>query len=160
MSILRKKVIWVCVGLLVIWIIATTLMPSDKALITKLVEKGRKACETKNADAILGVMSMDYRDNNGMTYIVARKILENVFTKYDDIKITVRGLKVEVDDDEKGATATFSARAEATVLRTKGNPENFPVREVESVDGVKLHLTKMPTGWRVISMEGVNPESY
>ena len=160
MAVLRNRVLWVSVAILVVWIIVSSLMPSDKVRIKKLIDKGREACESEDIEALMGLVAMEYRDPYGLTYVTVRKIYEAAFLKYDDIKITMRNLKITVEDNGEEASATFSARAEATVADTKGDPQNLPIRDVGATDSAKLWFKKISMGWKVVSAEEIGAKDW
>ena len=146
-----RRVLWFGAALMAIYVLSMMLMPSDEKKIGKLVEQARVACENEDLSRLMGFFDLGYRDDEGLTYAAWKMAFEAAFRKYDDIRIRVLSKDVEVADDGKDATVRITARGEATVAATKGDPNQAADRPVGQADRAEINLKKTPTGWKIHS---------
>lgn len=74
--------------------IIKTLFPSDREIILRKIEKGRRAVEEEDIKAIVEILSPDYLDAWGHDYYRLLFFLRNNFQVYDDIRVFLPFRKV------------------------------------------------------------------
>lgn len=85
------------------------LMPSDEAQLNRLVQEAREAVEAGNVDGVMSVVSFNYKDERGMSYLLIKRLLEARMKGLTGISVEVSGLSVR--SIEKAAYIEIDARA-------------------------------------------------
>jgi len=129
--------------------------PSEiEAVVKKTIAAGKK----KDLDGVMDSFSRRYKDEYGMNYVVVKKIMKNVFSKYDSFDGDFFDLTASIgksEDGEKQAVANFNiyisgskSEIPVAILGTANSPENITVTFRKSKLG----------GWKIVSVEGVEFE--
>lgn len=108
---------WLKAAGLVVLILTPVLVwvfwPSDAARIRKLVGSASAAAEARDIDALMSVVSLQYADEHGLSYLALKQILEREFKRFTRIKVDYSDLLVEVRGET--ASATMDIKITATV---------------------------------------------
>jgi len=128
------------------------LSPSDEERIRRTLYAGKEAIEREDLEGVMKHVSFRYRDGNGFTYLRVKAILARIFENFDDIKIYIRKMEVEVPSKGLGKA----------VLLTWGTAKGsdgvgYIVGSVQEPSKVVIFLEKGRGGWKVIRAEGVEP---
>jgi hypothetical protein len=73
------------------------LFPSDKEIVGRIIEKGRKAFEKEDIQTISEIHSQDYLDAWGQDYYRLLSFLRKEFRVYDEIKVFIPSFKVNIN---------------------------------------------------------------
>ncbi len=155
-----RKIVLLGLIVLVIYMLSSSLLPSDRTRIKKLIEQGRVACEQEDIETLMSLFQLGYRDDMGLTYAAWKRLFGNAFETYDDIRIRIIELRIHVNDDGKEATATLSVRGEGTLASTKGKPDTPAYRPVGAADEAKLVFRKTPTGWKLHAVSNLRQDDW
>jgi hypothetical protein len=109
---------------------------SDEAAIEALLREGAAAAERGDADAVLALVSKDYRNGGEDRAAVEAKIRRAVGQRLGLLEVS--GAAVQVSGDAAEATCVVTARALQHELGSFG---------------LKLKLGREKAGWRVTSAE-------
>jgi len=133
---------------------------SDDEYFNNYFQNMVKAGEEKDVDKFMDNFSIQYHDDYGLNYIVLKKIVKNVFEKYENIDGEISELGSSITKDEDGtetAVVNMDVRATADnnsiqtgILGLNDTPENITV-----------YLEKTTFGsWQIVSVEGIENGEY
>lgn len=142
-------------GVLLIWFLSGVFV-SEEGKIKKRIKLAATAIEEEDFIAFIGVFSKQYQDPFGLTLPAMMKIAQLAFTRFEDIKVDLSNIDIEIDGDK--ATATLSVWGEATRASTMGT-ENLPSREAFEDRGVTLYFEKQGSKWLIVSSQRMAWES-
>jgi len=128
-------------------------MPTDKARIRKMINRGTAAIEQEDLKGVMSCVSLNYRDDYGMTYLYLRESFRRFFRRYDGIDVKYSRLRIEVDD--RKATAELDVR----VLAGKGGDRRYIAGSLSDPIHIVFSLEKEKLKWQVTKTEGV-PTRY
>lgn len=131
-------------------VIIYLLWPSDEARVRKLIKQGAAAIEKEDLDRVMSLVSFNYRDDYGLTYILIRKVFEEQFRAMSDIKIEYENLKVQAAGEK--ATADLDLRVIATI----GNNTGYIFGDLRQAAHLKLSLEKEHARWHATKAEGLD----
>lgn len=146
---MSKKSIVLLILIILIPIIIYLLWPSDESRIRKVFKEGSKAIEKEDLDAVMSMVSFNYRDEYGFTYLYIKESMKSVFLRMSDIKIEYENLKIIVND--KTATAEMDIRVIARI----GSDTGYILGDLPKPAHLKFTLEKERTKWLVIKTEGL-----
>src|SRR5512137_260194 len=72
--------------------------PSDERRIRTLFREGIEAVESGNVDAVMSMVSFNYRDDYGLTYLTLREWLKAQFQPFTGIDVEEGSLAISVSD--------------------------------------------------------------
>ncbi len=122
------------------------LMPSDAKRIRKLVGEGREAAIQKDLSGVMSLVSYNYRDRYGFSYLYLKETLKRIFKTYDSIEIDLKRLRVDVDSKDGKARAKFLLKA----VGIKNGDREYILGSEEVYESVFLTLKKERMKWRVV----------
>ncbi|HEC98715.1 MAG TPA: hypothetical protein ENI58_11315 [Nitrospirae bacterium] len=122
------------------------LMPSDAKRIRKLVGEGREAAIQKDLSGVMSLVSYNYRDRYGFSYLYLKETLKRIFKDYDSIEIDLKRLRVDVDSKDGKARAKFLLKA----VGIKNGNREYILGSEEVYESVFLTLKKERMKWRVV----------
>ncbi len=122
------------------------LMPSDAKRIRKLVGEGREAAIQKDLSGVMSLVSYNYRDRYGFSYLYLKETLKRIFKDYDSIEIDLKRLRVDVDSKDGKARAKFLLKA----VGIKNGNREYILGSEEVYETVFLTLKKERMKWRVV----------
>lgn len=155
-----RLLLWGAIGLLIVYMLFSSLFPNDRNAISKLVEKGRVAIEQEDLETLMSIIDLGYKDELGLTYLAWKNLYAQAFEKYENIRIRIIEERTSVDDDGQKATVTISARGEATLASTMGDPQQAAYRPVGGVDETKLIFKKTITGWKLTEAKNMRQDLW
>jgi len=133
----------------------------DPREIEAIFDEMKEAAANKDTDGVAEHFSLQYKDEYGASYPVVKKVIGNVFRKYDSIRVSYSGLSVVFSENESGekeaaanldVTVTgYSSGMSYDLIGSEGSPDNVTVTLVKSGLG----------GWKITGVEGLDAqESY
>ncbi|NOY40104.1 MAG: hypothetical protein GXO95_07750 [Nitrospirae bacterium] len=143
---MSRKTVIILLLLLTIPLAIYLLMPSDAKRIRKLVSEGREAAVQKDLSGVMSLVSYNYRDRYGFSYLYLKETLKRIFKDYDSIEIDLKRLRVDLDSEDGKATAKFLLKA----VGIKNNNREYILGTEEVYDSVFLTLKKERMKWRVV----------
>ncbi len=143
---LSRKTAIILFLLLTIPLAIYLLMPSDAKRIRKLVAEGREAAVQKDLSGVMNLVSYNYRDRYGFSYLYLKETLKRIFKDYDSIEIDLKRLRVDLDSEDGKATAKFLLKAAGI----KNNDREYILGTEEVYESVFLTLKKERLKWRVV----------
>jgi hypothetical protein len=149
----KGKTVLIIMAAVAAFILIKYLLVSDEARIKKVIYKGKAAIEQEDFEGALKLVSRDYQDDYGLNKMAIAAILKRVYAEFDDIAIYVEWMEVEILESGLGQAAILTwvtAQGREGVGYIVGNAEN-PSRVV-------FTLAKEGRHWRVVKVEGVEPE--
>jgi hypothetical protein len=130
-------------------VIVYFLWPSDEARIRKLFSEGAHAIEERKVDDVMSRVSFNYTDDNGLSYLYLRKLMEKVFGEVEDISVEYDIKKISVSDE--GATAEVDVR----VAATRGPDTGYILADGARPLHIRFTLDKERMKWLIIRTEGL-----
>ncbi|MEC4684890.1 MAG: hypothetical protein VST71_04050 [Nitrospirota bacterium] len=143
---MSRKTVIILLLLLTIPLAIYLLLPSDAKRIRKLVGEGREAAVQKDLSGVMSLVSYNYRDRYGFSYLYLKETLKRIFKDYDSIEIDLKRLRVDVDPEDGKATAKFLLKA----VGIKNNDREYILGTEEVYESVFLTLKKERMKWRVV----------
>ena len=134
------------------FLVLRNLFVSEEDRIKRVLKEGKEAIEKEDLEGVMDHISLFYRDDYGFTYLRIKVLLQRLFEEFDDIKIYVERMEVEVGENGK-ATARLLTWATA---RGKGGTGYIACSGQEPCR-VRIDLEKGKTGWKVTRTSGVEP---
>ncbi len=122
------------------------LLPSDAKRIRALVMEGREAVLRKDLEGVMDLVSYNYRDRYGFSYLYLKENMKRLFKSYDSFEIELKRLRVDVDGEEGTAEARFLLKA----VGTRGGNREYLLGTDEVYESVFLTLRKDRMKWRVV----------
>ena len=130
----------------------------DPREIEAVLGEMKDAAQIKDLDGVMSHFSLQYKDEYGATYHVVKKVIEDVFRKYDSIGVSYSGLSVVFSENESGgkeAAANLdvivtghSSGITRDLIGSDGSPDNVTVTFEKSSLG----------GWKITSVEGIDEQ--
>ena len=143
---MSKKTVIVLLLLLSIPLAIYLLMPSDAKRIRRLVWEGREAAIQKDLSGVMSLVSYNYRDRYGFSYLYLKETLKRLFKNYDSFEIDLKRLRVDVDSKDGKAKAKFLLKA----VGMKNGDREYILGSEEVYESVFLTLKKEHMKWRVV----------
>ncbi|GBE36866.1 hypothetical protein BMS3Bbin07_01018 [bacterium BMS3Bbin07] len=143
---MSRKTVIILLLLLSIPLAIYLLMPSDAKRIRKLVGEGREAAIQKDLSRVMSLVSYNYRDRYGFSYLYLKETLKRIFKDYDSIEIDLKRLRVDLDSEDGKAKAKFLLKA----VGIKNNDREYILGTEEVYESVFLTLKKERMKWRVV----------
>lgn len=125
------------------------LWPSDESRIKKLFREGAEAVESEKTDDVMGKVSLNYRDEYGLTYIYIKKVLETSFQKMNDIDIDYKIVALDIHD------ATAAVDIDVRVIASRGVDTGYFLGNAAKPQRLSFALEKVRTKWLVNSVSGL-----
>ncbi|UCG78703.1 MAG: hypothetical protein JSV21_02385 [Nitrospirota bacterium] len=146
---MSKRTLILITLLIVVPVSIYFLMPGDKARIRKMIRKGAAAVEQENLDETMKAVSLSYRDEHGMTYLLLKKGFERFFRMFDDIEVDIEKVDVTVDDD------AASSEIYVRVIATRGTERSYIVGDAADPLKIVFSLEKEKIRWQITSARGM-----
>lgn len=151
---MSKKSIALLIIIFAAPVIIYLLWPTEEARIKKLVRQSAQAIEEENIEDAMSVVSFNYQDQYGLSYLLIKKGLEQYFQKYSDMEVEYEGLRVEVAEGAQEATVSMGL----SVLAMRGQDMGY----VLGGDGPVHFALKLKKGgplkkWQVVEASGFMP---
>jgi hypothetical protein len=141
------------VALLTLFFIAPVIIyflwPSDEARIRTLFREGAKAIEEQKIDDVMSKVSFSYTDENGLSYLYLKKLLERAFGEVKDIRIEYDIKKIDVRDD------SAAADVDVRVAATRGPDTGYMLGDAAKPLHIRFTLDKERTKWLISRTEGL-----
>lgn len=134
------------------FLILRGLFVSEEDRIKKVLMDGKEAIEREDLKGVMDHISLFYRDDYGFTYLRIKGLLQRLFEEFDDIKIYVERMEVDVEEEGR-ATAWLLTWATARGKEGTG----YIACSGQQPCQVKVELQKGKTGWKVTRTTGVEP---
>ncbi|MEW6571234.1 MAG: hypothetical protein AB1390_08700 [Nitrospirota bacterium] len=142
----KKSIIFLLI-LILIPVVLYLLWPSDERRIKKLFRKGSEAVEKEDLSGVMSVVSYNYRDDYGLTYLYVREHVKSIFQRMRDIKVEYENLDIKVND------ATATAEMDVRVIGAMGNETGYFLGDLANPEHLKFTLEKERTKWLVTKTE-------
>jgi len=123
--------------------------PSDEGRIKKLFREGAKAVEARKAEDVMSLVSYNYTDEYGLSYLVLRQGFDRTFKEMSGIQVEYEIKDIKIKD--KNATAELEVR----VIATQGKDTGYVVGDAARPAHLKFALEKERTAWLISSSEGL-----
>jgi hypothetical protein len=128
----------------------------DTREIEKIFNEITDAAGKKDLDAITEHFSIQYKDEYGAGYPAVKKIIGNVFEKYDDIDASYQALRVIFSKNEYGEKEA-SANCSVVVTGYKSGVPYHLVGSADMSDNITVTLKKSGLGgWKITEVEGLD----
>ena len=128
-----------------------------EAQVKRAIMQAKKGVETEDYDAIESFFALDFKDQFGFTKDNWMEVIRRSLDQWKDIDATLFQLEIQVDD--KQATANFHVRGEATRASTL-EKEQFPDRQTFGYRNVTFNLIKQEGKWRLSGWSNVNSNTW
>jgi hypothetical protein len=149
----KGKTVLVIIAVVAAFILIKYLLVSDEARIKKVIYKGKAAIEQEDFERALTLVSRDYQDEYGLNKMAIAALLKRLYAQFDDIKIYVEWMEVEILEKGVGQAAILT-----WVTAQWGEDVGYIVGNAEIPRRVVFTLAKEGKNWRVVKTEGVEPE--
>lgn len=149
----RRNYIYFAVVVISI-VLVYILYPTDKKRIKKVIENGRQAVLAEDIDLMMDVISFNYRDSYGGTYLLLKKRAESAFHRYNDFEVTADAMRVSVDGNQAEASVKMS------VIASVGSNRGYLIGDAEGARDVRIILDKSRYAWKVIQVEDIVDSKY
>jgi len=118
------------------------LLYSDEDRIRGLIRQGKRAIEEEDLDRCMNGIALNYHSEEfGLNYLVVQRLLKEAFKAFEDIRIKIKGVQIEVKDGE----SEVYLRVTATARPTEGTG-----REGFYEEPLVLSLRKSGTRWKLV----------
>lgn len=149
-----KKVVILVVIILAILILVFGRSADDSSEIEAVIIKMTEAGKNGEYQGVTEYVSIEYRDDYGATYIIVKKLVENLFQKFNKFDTKYKNLSVSVDQAENG-DKTAAANLD---IHITGYQSGVPVDIIGTEDlyqNITVHLKKTKLlGWKITKSEG------
>jgi hypothetical protein len=149
---MSRKSIVLLVLLIISPVVIYFIWPTDEGRIRKLFREGAKAAEARKADDVMSKVSYAYTDQHGLSYLALKKGMEREFGRMRNIQIEYDMTQLEIRD--KTATAGIDVR----VIASYGADTGYVIGDAARPVHLSFSLEKGPTGWLIISSEGIRAD--
>ena len=107
---MKKKIIFIIIGVVVITIALIILLPTEKKRLKNDIKAFSDAVEKENKAEALKYIDVSYLDRRKTTYEMFANNMDNIFNQFDSMNVIISGLKIEIDsiDDNKTIYASCS----------------------------------------------------
>lgn len=146
---MNRKTIIILALLILAPLIIYFLWPSDKNRIKRLFREGAAAVQTEDLDGVMSKVSYHYTDEHGLTYLLVKDGIKNLFNKMDNFTIEYEIKHIEVTDDT--ATAELDIRVIARYKQDTGYIVGDAAEPAEAL----FSLEKERTKWLIAKAKGV-----
>lgn len=141
-KILQVIVIFLGLGFAILGI--RNLLYTDKDQIKRVIERERRDLEEEDLGGCMEGLDLEFRwQEDDLNYFVARRVLRELFGTFDDIKIKLAGLNMEIKNKE--ATVKFEITATAKKV-ISGERQGF-----YQEPGV-IFLKKIMGQWKIVEV--------
>ena len=128
-------------------IIAIVLFPSEKKRIKKVIRTCEQAVINENSKALMSLISFNYSDNHGGSYLTLKNRSKRLYKTYDDFEFIVEIVEITVNEGEAVADLKVSLIASA------GNERGYLLGDAEGHQEIKVYFEKEKLGWRIIRLD-------
>ena len=123
----------------------------EKGRIKRIIYAAKAATEQENLFKCISFISHNYSDEYGNDRRIILLVAQKAFDIYDNIVIGIRQLNISLDTD------TAKAEVEATGVARNVERKETSVFEIETIRFL-IFFQKEETGWKVISLEFLEPQ--
>ena len=134
-------------------IIVIVLFPSDKKRIRKAISACEQAVINENSAALMSLISFNYSDDYGGSYLTLKKRSERLFKTYDDFEFIVDIVGITVNEGEAVADLKLSLIASA------GNERGYLFGDAGSHREIRVYLGKEKFGWVIVRLDDYREKS-
>jgi hypothetical protein len=149
----KGKTVLIIMAAVAAFILIKYLLVSDETRIKKVIYKGKAAIEREDFEGALKHVSRDYQDDYGLNKMAIAALLKRLYAQFDDIKIYVEWIEVEILERGLGQAAILT-----WVTAKWGDDVGYIVGNAETPRRVVFTLAKEGRHWRVVKTEGVELE--
>jgi len=128
-------------------IIVIVVFPSDKKRIRKAISTCEQAVINENSEALMSLISFNYVDDYGGSYLTFKKRSERLFKNYDDFEFIVDIVGITVNEGEAVADLKLSLIASA------GNERGYLFGDAGSHREIRVYLGKEKFGWMIVRLD-------
>ncbi len=125
------------------------LYPTDKKRIKIVIKDSTEAIVQEDIDRLMEHISFNYRDRHGGSYLLFKKRMEKVFTKFDEFDITTDIMKVSVEDD--GAEVELKM----SVIASERAKRGYVIGDAVGAEDIRVFMEKSPYEWKVTEVERI-----
>lgn len=148
----KGKTVLIIMAAVAVFILIQYLIVSDEERIKKVIHKGKAAVEQEDFEGALKHVSRDYQDDYGMNKMAVAAFLKRLYAQFDDIRIYVEWMEVEILEPCLGQAAILT-----WVTVKWGGETGYIVGDAKNPSRVVFTLAKEGKQWRIIKVEGVEP---
>jgi len=147
---IKKIILFILtLGIIIITVLFYVKITSEQEKIKRTLKNGEKAFARKDVKSCLELISENYRDVSGFTKIEIEKSLNDILPQLQEIKITMKNLKVNVEGDKAKVTLALQVFAKfngvpTMLVGTPNEPKN-----------VVIFIKKEKNIWRIIRVGGI-----
>jgi hypothetical protein len=146
---MSKKSIALLALLILFPIVLYVLRPSDEGRIKKLFREGARAVEAGRVEDVMSLVSYNYADEYGLSYLGLKQGFERTFKEMAGIQVEYEIKDISIKD--KNATAALDVR----VIATHGQDTGYFVGDAARPAHLKFSLEKERMKWLISSVEGL-----
>ncbi len=145
-----KRSIAVLLLIVILPLVIYFLRPSDEAKIKKLVKAGAEAVGKEDIEEIMALISFNYADDYGQSYMILKENLKAQFKNFSDIEVEYEGLMAEPEKDKARASMDL------LVIASEGAQRGYIFGDLKKPVRFIVELEKGPTGkWSVTNAYGL-----
>ena len=134
-------------------IIVIVVFPSDNKRIRKAISTCEQAVINGNGEALMSLISFNYADDYGGSYLTLKKRSERLFKHYDDFEFIVDIVGITVNEGEAVADLKLSLIASA------GNERGYLFGDAGSHREIRVYLGKEKFGWMIVRLDDYREKS-
>ena len=127
-------------------IIAIVVFPSDKKRIRKAIRTCEQAIINENSEALMSLISFNYSDDYGGSYLMLKKRSERLFKTYDDYEIIADIVGITVNEGKAIADLKVS------IIASEGNERGYLLGDAGSHRKIKVYFEKDKFGWAIVRL--------
>jgi hypothetical protein len=145
-----NKKTFICLVLLILSpLVIYFLWPSDEHRLKKLFREGAQAIEQEDIDDVMSKFSFHYRDEQGLSYLLVKEMMERVFTRMSGMKIEYEIKKMSIQDASAFADLDFR------VIEGYRQDRSYAAGDATEPARMKIFLEKERGRWLIIKTEGL-----
>ncbi len=123
--------------------------PTDEKRVRKIISNSEEAIISEDIDRLMELVSYNYIDDYGNSYLMLKKRMQSVFGRLDDIEIERSIIKISVKDSD--AEAELSVR----VSVSEGEDRVYIIGDAGMAQTIKVFFKKSPYKWLITEVEGM-----
>jgi len=120
---------------------------SEEKKIERIIKTSKKAFEKEDLELLMGFLSKEYQDEFGLDYQGIREGLHETFSVFDEIKVSLSKVEVEVMDQEA------EVKLSLWVFAKNQDQPVFLIGSLNNPVPSEVFLKKEEGEWKVVRIE-------
>lgn len=124
---------------------------SPERRIRAVLSEGRRAVESEDLERAMSQVSLQYRDDYGLTFLSLKRVAKRAFQEFEGMDIELSVVKTHVEDDRAVVLAKIDVYA--------GGPQGpeYLMGNPDAQHPAKITLIKEVLRWKIKNIEGIRP---